>query len=281
MPEVNPRAIAGYTKKGIIANPNCSTIQMVVAVNPIHQKVGVKRLVVSTYQAVSGSGQKGILELESQIRALMNFKTAEKKLYPHRIAFNVLPHIDVFQDNGYTKEEMKMVNETRKIIGDESIMVTATTVRVPVFYSHSEAVNLTLAGPMSADEARELLANSPGIKVVDAPELNQYPLAADAAGQDLTLVGRIRKDISQENGLDMWIVPTTSARARRPTPFRSPKNWPPITWADRRDNRCPDYASTPAYIRAGVLKPSRVKPPGRPRTRSGRPCSICWGRSSA
>lgn len=206
VPEVNPQAIAGYTKKGIIANPNCSTIQMVVAINPIHQKVGIKRLVVSTYQAVSGSGQKGILELESQIRALMNFKTAETKIYPHRIAFNVLPHIDVFLDNGYTKEEMKMVNETRKIIGDDSIMVTATTVRVPVFYGHSEAVNLTLGGPMSADEARKLLAGAPGVKVVDAPELSQYPLATDAAGQDLTLVGRIRNDLSQENGLDMWIV---------------------------------------------------------------------------
>jgi len=206
VPEVNAPAIAGYKKKGIIANPNCSTIQMVVVLKPIHDAVGIERVVVATYQAVSGTGQKGIVELETQVRALMNFQEAEAKVYPHRIAFNVLPHIDVFQDNGYTKEEMKMVNETRKIMGDDSIMVSATAVRVPVFYSHSEAVNLTLKAPLSAEEVRRLLSQAPGVKVVDDPANNIYPLASVAAGQDLTLVGRIRRDISQPNGLDMWIV---------------------------------------------------------------------------
>ncbi len=208
VPEVNPHDIAQYKNKGIIANPNCSTIQMVVVLNPIHQAVGIERVVVSTYQAVSGTGQKGVRELESQVRALLNFQEVECNVYPHRIAFNVLPHIDVFQDNGYTKEEMKMVLETRKIMGDDSIKVTATTVRVPVFYGHSEAVNLTLKKPLSAAEARELLAGAEGVEVVDEPLANRYPLAIDAAGQDLTLVGRIREDISQEKGLglDMWIV---------------------------------------------------------------------------
>jgi aspartate-semialdehyde dehydrogenase len=206
VPEVNPHAIAQYTKKGIIANPNCSTIQMVVALNPIQKKYGIKRIVVSTYQAVSGTGKKAIDELFDQTRSLINFLDWEKKVYPHRIAFNCLPHIDVFLKNGYTKEEMKMVNETRKILEDDSIGVTATTVRVPVFYSHSESVNVETREPVSAQEVKSLLEHSPGIKVVDDPEHNLYPLATEAAGQDLTLVGRIRDDESIANGVNMWIV---------------------------------------------------------------------------
>jgi len=206
VPEVNPHAVAQYTKKGIVANPNCSTIQMVVALNPIHKKYGIKRIVVSTYQAVSGTGKKAIDELFDQTRAMINFLDWEKKVYPHRIAFNCLPHIDVFLKNGYTKEEMKMVNETRKILEDDSIGVTATTVRVPVFYSHSESVNVETKEPVSAREVKFLLENTPGIKVVDDPEHNLYPLATEAAGQDLTLVGRIRDDESIANGINMWIV---------------------------------------------------------------------------
>ena len=206
VPEVNPHAIARYTKKGIIANPNCSTIQMVVALNPIHQNYGIKRIVVSTYQAVSGTGKKAIDELFDQTRAIMNFMDCENKVYPHRIAFNCLPHIDTFMPNGYTKEEIKMVNETRKILEDDTIGVTATTVRVPVFYGHSESVNVETKEPISAREVKSLLENTPGIKVVDDPANNIYPLATDAAGQDLTLVGRIRDDESIANGINMWIV---------------------------------------------------------------------------
>ncbi len=208
VPEVNPRDIALFKNKGIIANPNCSTIQMVVALKPIHDKAGIKRIVVSTYQAVSGSGHKAVKELDEQIRALLNFQKPENKVYPHRIAFNVLPHIDVFLDNGYTKEEMKMVNETRKIMGDDSILVSATCARVPVFYGHSEAVNLTLNNPLTPDQAREVLKTAPGVTVVDETALNRYPMPIDAAGQDQTLVGRIRQDPSQPEGygLDMWIV---------------------------------------------------------------------------
>ncbi|MCF8069737.1 MAG: aspartate-semialdehyde dehydrogenase [Desulfobacterales bacterium] len=206
VPEVNPHAIAGYTKKGIIANPNCSTIQMLVALYPIHKKVGIRRVVVSTYQAVSGTGKKAIDELFDQTRAIMNFVDYEKKVYPHQIAFNCLPHIDVFLDNGYTKEEMKMLNETRKIFEDDSIGVTATTVRVPVFFSHSESVNIETNSHITADEVKELLSVSEGVKVVDDPENNVYPLAIDAAGKDETFVGRIRQDESIENGINMWIV---------------------------------------------------------------------------
>ena len=206
VPEVNPHATAQYTEKGIIANPNCSTIQMVHALNPIHKSYGIKRIVVSTYQAVSGTGKKAIDELFDQTRAMINFLDYEKKVYPHRIAFNCLPHIDVFLDNGYTKEEMKMVNETRKILEDDSIGVTATTVRVPVFYGHSESVNIETTNPASAADVRALLEKTPGIKVMDDPASNLYPLATDAAGQDLTLVGRIRDDESIPNGINMWIV---------------------------------------------------------------------------
>lgn len=206
VPEVNPHAVAGYTAKGIIANPNCSTIQMVVALNPIHRKYGIERIVVSTYQAVSGTGKKAVDELFDQTRALLNFLDYEQKVYPHRIAFNCLPHIDKFQGNGYTKEEMKMVNETRKIFEDPAIRVTATTVRVPVFYGHSEAVNVETREPITAEAVRELLQNAPGVKVMDDPENAVYPLATDAAGQDWTLVGRIRQDESIANGINLWIV---------------------------------------------------------------------------
>ena len=206
VPEVNPHAIAEYKNKGIIANPNCSTIQMVVALNPIHLKCGIKRIVVSTYQAVSGTGKKAIDELFDQTRSLINFLDYENKVYPHRIAFNCLPHIDSFMENGYTKEEMKMVNETRKIMEDETIGVTATTVRVPVFYSHSESVNVETQKHITADEVKALLEQEAGLKVIDDPTNNLYPLAIDAAGKDLTYVGRIRQDESIVNGINMWIV---------------------------------------------------------------------------
>lgn len=206
VPEVNPHAVAGYTKKGIIANPNCSTIQMVVALHPLHKEYNIKRIVVSTYQAVSGTGKKAIDELSDQTRAMLNFTDCKNRVYPHRIAFNCLPHIDSFLDNGYTKEEMKMVNETRKILENDTVRITATTVRVPVFYGHSESVNIETYKPISAVEVKKLFENQPGIRLVDDPQNNIYPMAIDAAGHDLTLVGRIRDDESVENGINLWIV---------------------------------------------------------------------------
>jgi aspartate-semialdehyde dehydrogenase len=206
IPEVNPHAVAKYSNKGIIANPNCSTIQMVVALAPIHREVGIKRIVVSTYQAVSGTGKKAIDELYGQTKAILNFLEPERKVYPHRIAFNCLPHIDVFLDNGYTKEEMKMVDETKKILEDDSIGITATTVRVPVFFSHSESVNVETRQPISPDGVRTLLENAPGVTVVDDTSKNLYPMAIDAAGKDETLVGRIRADESVPNGINLWVV---------------------------------------------------------------------------
>ena len=206
VPEVNPHAIAQYTRKGIIANPNCSTIQMVVVLSPIHRKYGIRRIVVATYQAVSGTGKKAVDELFDQTRALLNFMPVSQQVYPHRIAFNCLPHIDAFLENGYTKEEMKMVNETRKILEDPTIGVTATTVRVPVFYGHSEAVNVETLEVVPPAEVTALLHQTPGVKVVDDPSSACYPLAIDAAGQDLTWVGRIRKDESIPNGINLWIV---------------------------------------------------------------------------
>jgi aspartate-semialdehyde dehydrogenase len=206
VPEVNPHAIAQYKKRGIIANPNCSTIQMVVALKPIHDAVRIKRIVVSTYQAVSGTGLKAIDELLSQSRALLGSQEIQKKVYPHQIAFNCLPHIDSFLDNGYTKEEMKMVNETRKIMEDPTIRVTATTVRVPVVHSHSESVNIETEKKITPKEVRELLSKAPGVKVVDNPALNEYPLAIHAAGRDETFVGRIREDESILNGINLWVV---------------------------------------------------------------------------
>ncbi|BCR05447.1 aspartate-semialdehyde dehydrogenase [Desulfuromonas versatilis] len=206
VPEVNPQAIAGYSAKGIIANPNCSTIQMVVALKPLHDFARIKRVVVSTYQAVSGTGQKAIDELRIQSGELLNGRPVECKVYPHQIGFNCLPHIDVFLDNGYTREEMKMVQETVKIMGDSGIRVTATTVRVPVFYGHSESVNIETEVKLSAAKARELLAAAPGVELVDDVANNLYPMPIDAVGQDLTYVGRIREDESIDNGLNLWVV---------------------------------------------------------------------------
>ncbi len=206
VPEVNSHAIGRYKVRGIIANPNCSTIQMVVALKPIHDAVRIKRIVVSTYQSVSGTGKKAIAELMDQSRAIINGQTAEAKVYPYQIAYNCLPHIDVFLENGYTKEEMKMVRETKKIFEDEAIAVTATTVRVPVLYGHSEAVNIETRKKITASEVRRLLEEAPGVKVLDDPSVNMYPLAIHAAGRDETFVGRIREDESIENGINMWIV---------------------------------------------------------------------------
>jgi aspartate-semialdehyde dehydrogenase len=206
VPEVNAHAIKDYKARGIIANPNCSTIQMVVVLKPLHDAARIKRVVVSTYQAVSGTGKKAIHELESQVLAIYGNKEIPRSVYAHQIAFNCLPHIDVFLDNGYTKEEMKMVNETKKILEDDSIQVTATTVRVPVFYGHSESVNIEFEKPLTPDEARKILAKAPGVIVSDDPKNNVYPLAIYAAGKDETFVGRIRKDESIANGLNMWVV---------------------------------------------------------------------------
>jgi aspartate-semialdehyde dehydrogenase len=206
VPEVNAHAIARYKKTGIIANPNCSTIQMVVVLKPLHDAATITRVVVSTYQAVSGTGKKAIAELESQVRALFNHQPIEAKVYAHQIAFNCLPHIDVFLENGYTKEEMKMVNETKKIMEDDSIQVTATTVRVPVFFGHSESVNVEFKKELTPEKARQLLKKAPGVTVVDNPAKNQYPLAIYAAGKDDTFVGRIRKDESVKYGLNLWVV---------------------------------------------------------------------------
>jgi len=202
---VNPSDVEWH--KGIIANPNCSTIQMVVALKPIHDAAKIKRIVVSTYQAVSGTGLKAIEECVIQSRDVLDKKPiSQKKVYAHQIAFNALPHIDVFTENGYTKEEMKMVNETRKIMGDDSIGVTATTVRVPVLNAHSESVNIETGKKISPDEVRALLAKAPGVVVVDDPSRNEYPLAINASGRDEVFVGRIREDESIERGINMWIV---------------------------------------------------------------------------
>lgn len=204
VPEVNPDDIRKH--KGIIANPNCSTIQMVVVLKPLHDVAKIKRVVVTTFQSVSGTGKKAMDELLQQTTDLLNFREVKCNVYPHQIAFNCLPHIDKFLENGYTKEEMKMVNETRKIMGDDSIRVTATTVRVPVFRGHSESVNIETEKKLTANEARAILSTAPGVVVYDAPEKNIYPLAIYAAGKDETFVGRIREDESIEKGLNLWIV---------------------------------------------------------------------------
>ncbi|MBI4778707.1 aspartate-semialdehyde dehydrogenase [Candidatus Desantisbacteria bacterium] len=204
VPEVNPHAVANH--KGIIANPNCSTIQMVVALNPLHKEAKIKRIVVSTYQSVSGTGSMAIEELINQSRAVLDGGEIVKKVYPHQIAFNCLPQIDVFLDNGYTKEEIKMVEETKKIMEAPEIAVTATTVRVPVLRSHSESVNIETENKLTPERAREILSNSPGVIVVDDPANKKYPLAIDAANRDETFVGRIREDFSICCGLNMWIV---------------------------------------------------------------------------
>jgi aspartate-semialdehyde dehydrogenase len=204
VPEVNAHDLKWH--KGIIANPNCSTIQMVVVLKPIHDAAKIERVVVTTFQSVSGTGKKAIDELLKQTTNLLNFREIECNVYPHQIAFNCLPHIDKFLENGYTKEEMKMVNETKKIMGDNSIRVTATTVRVPVFRCHSESLNIETEKKLTPNEARAILSAAPGIVVYDAPEKNVYPLPVYAAGKDETYVGRIREDESIENGLNMWIV---------------------------------------------------------------------------
>lgn len=205
VPEVNPHAIGKHN--GIIANPNCSTIQMMVALKPIYDEVGIERLNIATYQAVSGTGKEAIEELAYQTAQLLNGREAEAKVYPRQIAFNAIPHIDDFQDNGYTKEEMKMVWETRKILEDDSIMISATAVRVPVFFGHSEAVNIETKSKISAAAVQKLLSVAPGVTVIDERQDGGYPTAvSDAAGHDETYVGRIRDDISHPQAINMWIV---------------------------------------------------------------------------
>ncbi|NOZ52104.1 MAG: aspartate-semialdehyde dehydrogenase [Gammaproteobacteria bacterium] len=207
IPEVNQHAIADYKNRGIIANPNCSTIQMLVALKPIYDAVGIERINVATYQAVSGTGKEAIGELAGQTANLLNSKEIKTEIYPKQIAFNVLPQIDVFQDNGYTKEEMKMVWETKKIFEDAAILVNPTAVRVPVFYGHSEAVHIETRDKMSASQARELLASAPGVVVMDERDSGGYPTAVtEAAGKDPVYVGRIREDISHPRGLNFWVV---------------------------------------------------------------------------
>lgn len=207
VPEVNPAAIAGYTNRGIVANPNCSTIQMLVALKPIYDAVGITRINVATYQAVSGTGKAAIEELAGQTARLLNGQPVETKVYPQQIAFNALPHIDTFQDNGYTREEMKMVWETQKIFADPDIRVNPTCVRVPVFFGHSEAVHIETREKLSAVAARELLEAAPGVTVLDRREDGGYATAVnEGAGADAVFVSRIREDISTEKGLNFWIV---------------------------------------------------------------------------
>jgi aspartate-semialdehyde dehydrogenase len=206
VPEVNAKEIAQYRNRGIVANPNCSTIQMVVALKPIHDAARIKRIVVSTYQSVSGAGRKAMEELNQQVMALYNGRDLEMEKFPHQIAFNCIPHIDSFVDGGYTKEEMKLINETRKILAEPSLRATATTVRVPVFCSHSESVNVETEKKLTAADARAILCEAPGVIVADDPTNNVYPMAIEAIGNDATYVGRIREDDSVANGLNLWIV---------------------------------------------------------------------------
>src|ERR1700682_2957001 len=205
VPEVNGDAIAGFRKRNIIANPNCSTAQLVVALKPLHDAAKITRVVVATYQSVSGAGKDGMDELDRQTRAVYSVQDIETKKFPKRIAFNVIPHIDVFQDDGYTREEWKMVVETKKIL-DPKIKLTATCVRVPVFIGHSEAVNIEFADPITPDEAREILRNAPGCLVIDSHEPGGYVTPYEAAGEEATYISRIREDATVENGLAMWIV---------------------------------------------------------------------------
>ena len=205
--EVNPHAIGDYKNRGIIANPNCSTIQMLVALKPIYDAVGIERINVCTYQAVSGTGKDAVEELKKQTNDFMNTKDIKNRVYPKQIAFNVLPHIDVFQDNGYTKEEMKMVWETQKIFEDDSILINPTAVRVPVYNGHSEAVHIETKEKIEVKTARKLLEKMPGVTVLDSHENGGYPTAVtEAAGTDPVFVGRIREDISHPRGLNMWVV---------------------------------------------------------------------------
>jgi len=203
VPEVNPEDIKKH--KGIIANPNCSTIQMVVVLKPIHDAAKITRVVVTTFQSVSGTGKVAMDELLNQTKDLLSFKDASPSVYPYQLAFNCLPHIDKFMDDGYTKEEIKMVNETKKILGDDSVKVTATTVRVPVFKGHSESLNIETEKKISADETRAVLSAAPGVIVYDAPDKNIYPLQTICADKDDVYAGRIREDDTIENGINMWI----------------------------------------------------------------------------
>jgi len=204
VPEVNPHDVTW--QHGIIANPNCSTIQMVVALQPLHARARIKRIVVTTFQSVSGTGKEAMDELMEECRDLLNFREPRPTVYPYQIAFNCLPHIDDFMPNGYTKEEMKMVNETRKIMGDHSIQVTATTVRVPVYVGHSESVNIETERKLTANEARAILAAAPGVLVYDDPAHKVYPMPLDVVGKDEVYVGRVREDESVANGLNLWVV---------------------------------------------------------------------------
>ena len=209
VPEVNANRISEHN--GVIANPNCSTIQLVLVLKPIHDAVKIKRVVVSTYQAVSGAGYNALVELKNETEHILSEKSEEfnRSIFPHQIAFNALPQLpqsDAFLENGYTDEEMKMINETKKILEDSSFRITTTTVRVPVFRGHSESVNIETEVPLSADQARDLLSKAEGVVVLDDPSKQLYPLATDAAGKDDTFVGRIREDSSVENGLNMWVV---------------------------------------------------------------------------
>lgn len=207
IPEVNPEAIAMYQKRKIIANPNCSTIQMLVALKPLHDAVEIERINVCTYQAVSGTGKAAVSELISQCGELLNGRPAEAKVYPEQIAFNVLPHIDYFEDNGYTREEMKMVKETKKILSNDRIKINPTTVRVPVLYGHAEALHVEFKYPLSKEEALILLQKAPGVVVKDNTKKAVYPTPINAAsGKDPVFVGRIREDISHPNGLNLWVV---------------------------------------------------------------------------
>ncbi len=206
VPEVNPHRVADFKNRFIVANPNCSTIQMLVALKPLYDAVGISRINVATYQAVSGTGRKAVSELLTQLGEMLNGRPAEPHVYPHPIAFNVLPHIDAFQDNGYTREEMKMVWETQKILEDDSILVNPTTVRVPVLYGHSEAIHLELKAPLTAKQAKAYLKKAPGVQVIDTKK-TPYPTAlTNAAGSDDVFVGRIREDISHPCGLNLWVV---------------------------------------------------------------------------
>jgi aspartate-semialdehyde dehydrogenase len=205
VPEVNADAVAGFRKKGIIANPNCSTAQLVVALKPLHDKARIKRVVVATYQSVSGAGKEAMDELFSQTKSVFTLDEAEVKKFPKRIAFNVIPHIDVFLDDGFTKEEWKMVVETKKIL-DPKIKLVATCVRVPVFVGHSEAVNIEFEEPITADEAREILRSAPGCIVIDKREAGGYATPHESAGEDATYISRIREDATVDNGLVLWVV---------------------------------------------------------------------------
>lgn len=207
VPEVNRHALANFRDTNIIANPNCSTIQLMVALKPIYDAVGIERINICTYQAVSGAGKEAMEELAGQTASLLNAKSIEKKVFAKQIAFNVIPHIDVFQENGYTKEEMKIVWETKKILEDDNIQVNPTAVRVPVFYGHSEACHIETRDEITAEHARELLSNAPGVVVIDEREDGGYPTAvSDASGSDAVYVGRIRQDISHPRGLNLWVV---------------------------------------------------------------------------